>query len=487
MLTGDHPLTAVSIAHSSGLIDKSYVVILITSTKYEDINIRLNDIIDAEEKVKVCLVITGDALAMIQKPSSEAIRKMFLLAIKNSKCVICSRVSPKQKAELIIMVKRENPERTTLAIGDGANDVNMITSADVGIGIMGNEGQQAARASDYVIGQFSFLRRLLFVHGREAYRKNSFAVGYILWKNFLYVTPCIFLGFSSYFSGQLVFDPYLDMFYNILFTAYPIGWFATYDKELNYDKLEHDPMLYEIGMSNKHFNSFVFWRWYLYACTAGLIMYWQTSSILLWNINTENAMFDLWSIGTAIYWCIVFVVNLKLMIATNTHNIFSVILLFASMSAFIIVLAVFSNFISKEIFAQWDLFFKSPTFLLLMVLMIACCMLCEYAWRSIHFFVEEIIIKRTISFFNKHKHIGSVQSSKKIHYDSTHTSKTDLNEVFIVSSINSEQGQREIENKLLGESEIISDPNEKIIVHPLPNDVDQSVIFNYNRRCIYLF
>lgn len=191
MLTGDHPLTAISIAHSSGLIDKTFLVILISSSNYEDINTRLMDIIDAEEKVKVCMVITGDSLAMIQNPSSVGIRRAFLLAMQNSQCVICSRVSPKQKAELILMVKQQNPERTTLAIGDGANDVNMITSADVGIGIMGNEGQQAARASDYVIGQFSFLRRLLFVHGREAYRKNSFAVGYILWKNFLYVTPCI--------------------------------------------------------------------------------------------------------------------------------------------------------------------------------------------------------------------------------------------------------------------------------------------------------
>jgi phospholipid-transporting ATPase len=191
MLTGDHPLTAVSIAHSSGLIDKSFAVILISSTKYSDINTKLMDVIDADDNNNICLVITGDALALIQKPSSKGIRNLFILAINKSKSVICSRVSPKQKAELILMVKEQDPNRTTLAIGDGANDVNMITTADVGIGIMGNEGQQAARASDYVLGQFSYLRRLMFVHGREAYRKNSFAVGYILWKNFLYVMPLI--------------------------------------------------------------------------------------------------------------------------------------------------------------------------------------------------------------------------------------------------------------------------------------------------------
>ena len=40
------------------------------------------------------------------------------------------------------MVRRRHPKMTTLAIGDGANDVNMITSAHVGIGISGLEGQQ---------------------------------------------------------------------------------------------------------------------------------------------------------------------------------------------------------------------------------------------------------------------------------------------------------------------------------------------------------
>lgn len=38
------------------------------------------------------------------------------------------------------MVRQENPGVTTLAIGDGANDVNMIMAAHVGVGISGLEG-----------------------------------------------------------------------------------------------------------------------------------------------------------------------------------------------------------------------------------------------------------------------------------------------------------------------------------------------------------
>lgn len=39
------------------------------------------------------------------------------------------------------MVKHRHPKKTTLAIGDGANDVAMILQAHVGVGILGKEGQ----------------------------------------------------------------------------------------------------------------------------------------------------------------------------------------------------------------------------------------------------------------------------------------------------------------------------------------------------------
>lgn len=87
------------------------------------------------------------------------------------------------------MFREKHPEKITLAIGDGANDVNMIQTASIGVGINGKEGQQASRSADYSIGQFKFLRNLLFVHGREAYRKNSYLVCFMFYKNSLFVMP----------------------------------------------------------------------------------------------------------------------------------------------------------------------------------------------------------------------------------------------------------------------------------------------------------
>lgn len=54
--------------------------------------------------------------------------------------LVVYRSSPSQKADIVRYVRNARKDQITLAIGDGANDVNMIESAHVGIGIMGKEG-----------------------------------------------------------------------------------------------------------------------------------------------------------------------------------------------------------------------------------------------------------------------------------------------------------------------------------------------------------
>lgn len=66
---------------------------------------------------------------------------MFIDLCENANVVLACRVSPKQKAEVVLLVKNRDQKKTTLAIGDGANDVNMINAAHIGVGISGLEGQ----------------------------------------------------------------------------------------------------------------------------------------------------------------------------------------------------------------------------------------------------------------------------------------------------------------------------------------------------------
>lgn len=170
------------------------------------------------------------------------------------------------------MVKNRMPEVATLAIGDGANDVSMITAAHIGVGISGLEGQQAARAADYSIGQFKMLKNLLFTHGREAYRRNTYLIMYMFYKNILLVIPVWVYGWFSLFSGTYVYNNIFLQFYNLVFTAIPIIWFAIFDWEHDKETYLAKPSLYKIGMFDVYFNYNEFIRWFFYAVWQGILI-----------------------------------------------------------------------------------------------------------------------------------------------------------------------------------------------------------------------
>jgi magnesium-transporting ATPase (P-type) len=57
----------------------------------------------------------------------------------------------------------------------------MIQEANVGVGLFGLEGSQAAMSADYAFGQFRFLTKLLIVHGHWSYHRIA-----VMHENFFY-------------------------------------------------------------------------------------------------------------------------------------------------------------------------------------------------------------------------------------------------------------------------------------------------------------
>ncbi|MGH0183874.1 UNVERIFIED_CONTAM: hypothetical protein FKN15_013239 [Acipenser sinensis] len=119
--------------------------------------------------------------------------------------VICCRVTPKQKAMVVSLVKKCK-KAITLSIGDGANDVNMIKTADIGVGISGQEGMQAVMSSDYAFAQFRYLERLLLVHGRWSYIRMCKFLRYFFYKNFAFTLVHFWYSFFSGYSARDVND-----------------------------------------------------------------------------------------------------------------------------------------------------------------------------------------------------------------------------------------------------------------------------------------
>ncbi len=83
----------------------------------------------------------------------------------------------------MVQTVREELRVRPLAIGDGANDVNMLQRADIGVGISGQEGMQAVMAADFAISKFCLLRRLLLVHGHWCYERLARMALYMFYKD----------------------------------------------------------------------------------------------------------------------------------------------------------------------------------------------------------------------------------------------------------------------------------------------------------------
>ena len=131
-------------------------------------------------------------------------QSQFVYAMRHATTVICSRMSPKQKSRVILLMKKEG--LCCLAIGDGANDVSMIRESSVGVGVKGKEGNAAVNNADYIIRKFHHLIKLLFVHGRNNYRGNSYSVYIAFYENITFNIPLVGLPnpFFSLVLHQLV-------------------------------------------------------------------------------------------------------------------------------------------------------------------------------------------------------------------------------------------------------------------------------------------
>lgn len=190
----------------------------------------------------------------------------------------------------------------------------MIMKADVGVGIAGKEGMQAARASDFAIGQFRFLKPLLFLHGRECYRRNADLVCYTFYKNMLYIVAQFWFGCFNHFSGQNLYEPMIYQMYNIIFCGIPIMWFALFDfqhKKDEFLKIENAHW-YGIGMRNDNFDTKTFIKWVACGIFEGLmivfICFWSVEG--LHPVNSSGRMWDFWAGGQQVYWVCVFVSNI---------------------------------------------------------------------------------------------------------------------------------------------------------------------------------
>eukprot|EP00794_Sanderia_malayensis_P007449 gene7449-8271_t len=271
VLTGDKQETAINIAFSCKLLDENMEIIVMNATTKEECNEQLDTALHQRlaELLPLCtfspmhenrprsmaLVINGPTLALaLKKP----LRQKFIDLAYCCSSVVCCRAAPIQKASVVKLV-RESFNAMCLAIGDGANDVSMLQMADVGVGIVGNEGMQAVMASDFVLGRFRFLKRLLLLHGNWCYDRLARMIVYFFYKNAMFVLLLFWYQIFNGFSGSNAIDDYSLVLFNLIFTSAPPIVTGILDQFTSSNQLLSKPHLYKRGQDSKAYTRKIFW------------------------------------------------------------------------------------------------------------------------------------------------------------------------------------------------------------------------------------
>uniref|UniRef100_A0A8C7K5G3 Phospholipid-transporting ATPase n=1 Tax=Oncorhynchus kisutch TaxID=8019 RepID=A0A8C7K5G3_ONCKI len=309
VLTGDKMETAAATCYASKLFRRSTQILELTKKRTEEQS--LHDVLFDLSRT----VLRQRSLSRYAAHSHQCI---FLEICRNCSAVLCCRMAPLQKAQVgLIKASKEHP--ITLAIGDGANDVSMILEAHVGIGIMGKEGRQAARNSDYAIPKFKHLKKMLLVHGHIYYIRIAELVQYFFYKNVCFIFPQFLYQFFCGFSQQPLYDTAYLTLYNISFTSLPILLYSLIEKHISIETLKSDPTLYRDVAKN----SLLRWPVFLYWTCLGLFdacIFFFGAYFLFDNttFSSNGQMFGNWTFGTLVFTVLVFTVTLKL--ALDTHH-----------------------------------------------------------------------------------------------------------------------------------------------------------------------
>ncbi|KAL9239427.1 hypothetical protein vseg_013751 [Gypsophila vaccaria] len=362
VLTGDKMETAINIGYACSLLREGMRKIVINSEAHQSkgsdkmseksaIHKALKESVrqDIKEGMELlnlssgssetlCLVIDGKSLSHVFE---DDIKHTFLELALGCASVICCRSSPKQKA-LVTRLVKNRAGITTLAIGDGANDVSMLQEADIGIGISGFEGMQAVMASDIAIAQFRFLERLLLVHGHWSYRRISLMICYFFYKNILFGFTLFYYEAYTSFSGEPAYNDWYMTFYSIFFTALPPVAMGVLDQDVSADLCLKFPELYQKGRQIILFNWKTILGWLLNAIlSATTIFYLCVSALETQAFRKDGQVVGYEILGATVYTCVIWVVNLQIVLSVNYFTCIQHVFIWGSIISWYIFLLIY--------------------------------------------------------------------------------------------------------------------------------------------------
>ncbi|KAL5222654.1 hypothetical protein ABZP36_027367 [Zizania latifolia] len=378
ILTGDKLETAVNIGYACNLLRKGMEEVYITldnpgtnaPVEYDGEGSRMapheqiaRKLQDAERQISLkgtstpfALIIDGNALTHALTGS---LKSLFLDLAVDCASVLCCRISPKQKA-LITRLVKTRIRKTTLAIGDGANDVGMLQEADIGVGISGAEGMQAVMASDFAIAQFRFLERLLLVHGHWCYRRIAAMICYFFFKNITFGFTLFWFEAHAMFSAQPGYNDWFISFYNVAFTSLPVIALGVFDKDVSSRVCLEVPSLHQDGVNNLFFSWSRILSWMLNGmCCSIIIFFGALNAVLIQAVRQDGRVAGFDILGVTMYTCVVWTVNCQLALYISYFTWIQHVVIWGSILIWYSFLVIYGSFPASISTSAYHVFWEA--------------------------------------------------------------------------------------------------------------------------------
>ncbi|GJQ09141.1 hypothetical protein GpartN1_g6649.t1 [Galdieria partita] len=338
------------------------------------------------KKTRRTLVVEGDSLSLALLRYA---KEFVSLATRKFDSVICCRTKPMDKAWVVRTCKKYHPD-ITLSVGDGGNDVPMILEAHVGVGIAGYEGAQASRSSDFSIGEFRHLRRLISLYGRYANVGISQCLKAIFYKDFVIFTGLLWYNIWCQFSVEAIANTYYELLYDLLYTGLAplvLGWF---ERDVPASAVLRYPAVYK-SKSEFNLRSTIpwllsgFWHSLVLSFVPVLALYNSADATDIWN--PQGFTFGLSSLIVMFQIGVEVVVLSKISLETLRWTWVNVLGILFCLACFLVYLILFTTdfFTSSSAFLGNDLYWtwynemsSSAYFYFVILVAVSLCLLPDF-------------------------------------------------------------------------------------------------------------
>ncbi|RLN58316.1 hypothetical protein BBJ29_002487 [Phytophthora kernoviae] len=283
--------------------------------------------------------------------------ELFLELASQCRTVVACRLSPMQKAQVVSLMKAAPGTPLTLAVGDGGNDVSMIQEAHVGIGIYGHEGMQAVRAADFAIVTFRHLSRLLLVHGRWNHRRVARVILFSFYKNMALIMTLFLFSFYNGYSGQTLYESYLMVGWNVLYTVLPIFVLGIADEDIRDSAVLRFPFVYRSSLRKGELSIRGLSFWVANALFHSLLVFFFVLKSMGGVLSVGGHSNGLFPDGTAVYGALIITVTLKASLHTQSLHRWTrahYTSLFGGVFMYILFVGVYSQ--AYRMFPTFDVF-----------------------------------------------------------------------------------------------------------------------------------